>query len=150
MAQSLSQNIIHIVFSTKNRRPLLSDQARTRLYPYIANIIREKGSECYRAGGVADHIHLAVRLSKNVAHSKFIGEIKVSTSMWLKEISPELETFGWQDGYGAFSVGKKDLDALISYIDKQEEHHRKTTFQEEFRKFLDQYGIEYDERYVWG
>ena len=150
MPQSLSQNIIHIIFSTKNRRPCLTIETRERLYPYMANLIRDKKSECYRVGGVEDHIHLAVRLTSTMALSKFISEVKTGTSAWLKTIDPVLADFAWQDGYGAFSVGRQNLDALIRYIDQQEEHHKKEDFQAEFRKFLQKYGIEYDENYVWG
>ena len=116
----------------------------------MAQLIRDKGSECYRIGGVEDHVHLAIRLSKTTTLSRMISEAKTGTSKWLKNISPALSEFSWQEGYGAFSVSPKDLDAVIGYIDKQEEHHKKTTFQDEFRKFLIQYGVDYDEEYVWG
>ena len=150
MPQSLAINLIHIIFSTKNREPLLDKGTRERLYPYMAQLIRDKGSECYRIGGVEDHVHLAIRLSKTATLSKTISEAKTGTSKWLKEISPELSEFSWQEGYGAFSVSPKDLDAVIAYIDQQEEHHKKISFQDEFRKFLKQYGMDYDENYVWG
>ncbi len=150
MPQSLSQNIVHIIFSTKNRRPCLAAETRERLYPYMSNLIRERRSECYRIGGVEDHVHLAVRLTPTMALSKFISEVKTGTSAWLKTTDSTLADFGWQDGYGAFSVGRQNLDALIHYIDHQEEHHKKEDFQAEFRKFLQKYGIEYDENYVWG
>ena len=113
-------------------------------------LIRDKGSECYRIGGVEDHVHLAIRLSKTATLSKTIAEAKTGTSHWLKGLSPELSNFSWQEGYGAFSISPKDLDAVIHYIDHQEEHHKKATFQDEFRKFLKQYGVDYDEKYVWG
>lgn len=150
MAQSLSINIIHIIFSTKNRQPLLNKQIRERLYPYMAQLVRDKGSECYRIGGVEDHVHLAIRLSKTVTLSKMISEVKTGTSKWLKGVSSSLSEFAWQEGYGAFSVSPKDLDAVIKYIDRQEEHHKKASFQDEFRAFLKKYGVEYDENYVWG
>lgn len=150
MPQSLAINIVHVIFSMKNREPLLTGGVRERLYPYMANLIREKGSECYRIGGVEDHVHLAIRLSRTETLSKMISEAKTGTSQWLKAISPELSKFAWQEGFGAFSVSPKDLDAVIAYIDGQEEHHRTVTFQDEFRKFLRLYGVEYDEQYVWG
>jgi REP element-mobilizing transposase RayT len=148
--QSLSINLVHIIFSTKNREPFLDKAARERLYPYMAQLIRDKGSECYRIGGVEDHVHLAIRLSKTATLSQTISEAKTGTSKWLKEISPILSKFSWQEGYGAFSVSPKDVDAVIRYIDQQEEHHKKITFQDEFRKFLIKYKMDYDESYVWG
>jgi REP element-mobilizing transposase RayT len=150
MPQSLSVNLVHIIFSTKNREPMLTKNTRDRLYPYIAELIRDKGSECYRIGGVEDHIHLVIRLSKTATLSKTISEAKTGSSRWLKEVSPELSDFSWQEGYGAFSVSPKDLDSVIEYIERQEEHHKTVTFQDEFRKFLKQYKVEYDEQYVWG
>ena len=150
MPQSLSINLVHIVFSTKNREPLLNKETRARLYPYMAQLIRDKGSECYRIGGIEDHVHLAIRLSKTSTLSKTISEAKTGTSQWLKTLSAELTNFAWQEGYGAFSISPKDLDTVIHYIAQQEEHHKKVTFQDEFRKFLNQYQMEYDENYVWG
>lgn len=150
MPQSLSINLVHVIFSTKNREPYLDPDTRQRLYPYMAQLIRDKGSECYRIGGIEDHIHLAIRLSKTATLSKTISEAKTGTSRWLKEISPKLSSFSWQEGYGAFSVSPKDLDAVIGYIDHQEEHHKKISFQDEFRKFLNKYQMDFDENYVWG
>jgi REP element-mobilizing transposase RayT len=150
MPQSLSMNLVHIIFSTKNREPFLDKDTRDRLFPYMAELIRDKGSECYRIGGIEDHVHLAIRLSKTATLSKTISEAKTGTSRWLKTISPKLFNFSWQEGYGAFSISPKDLDAVIRYIDHQEEHHKKTRFQDEFRKFLKQYKMDYDEKYVWG
>ena len=150
MPQSLSINLVHIIFSTKNREPLLDPETRQRLFPYMAELIRDKGSECYRIGGVEDHVHLAIRLSKTATLSKTISEAKTGTSRWLKELSLKLSDFSWQEGYGAFSISPKDLDAVIRYIDQQEAHHKKTSFQDEFHKFLKQYKMDYDEKYVWG
>ncbi len=148
MPQSLSLNLVHIIFSTKNRHPFLDKNTRERLYPYMAQLIRDKGSECYRVGGVEDHVHLAIRLSKTATLSKTVSELKTGTSKWLKEVSPKLSKFAWQEGYGAFSISPKDLSAVTNYIDQQEEHHQKVSFQDEFRQFLKQYGMEYDEDYV--
>lgn len=114
----------------------------------MAQLIRDKGSECYRVGGVEDHVHLAIRLSKTATLSKTVSELKTGTSKWLKEVSPKLSKFAWQEGYGAFSISPKDLSAVTNYIDQQEEHHQKVSFQDEFRQFLKQYGMEYDEDYV--
>ena len=100
-------------------------------------------------GGVADHVHLAVRLSRTVTIAKLVEELKTSSSKWLKNQATGLEKFAWQRGYGAFSVGPPDLAALEKYIDNQEAHHRTKTFQEEYRAFLTKYGISYDEKFVW-
>lgn len=147
MAQSLAFLLVHIIFSTKNRAPVLEESLLPELFAYLATVARNDGSECYRVGGVADHVHLAIRLNRTANVSGLIGELKSSSSQWLKERS--LSDFSWQRGYGAFSVGPADLNALIAYIDAQKEHHAKQDFQDEFRAFLQKYGVEFDERYVW-
>jgi putative transposase len=149
MPQSLSYLLIHIVFSTKDRAPMLDASVRASLHAYLATVVRNMDCECYRVGGVADHVHLAVRMARTVTAAKLVEEVKTASSKWLKARSPALATFAWQRGYGAFSVGPTDLDALIRYIDGQEEHHRTRTFQEEYRAFLTKYEIEFDDRYVW-
>ena len=149
MPQSLSFLLIHVVFSTKDRAPVLNPSVRSALHAYLATVARNAGCECYRAGGVADHVHLALRVSRTITTAKLVEELKTSSSKWLKTQSPALAAFAWQRGYGAFSVGPSDLDALRHYIDTQEEHHRMRTFQAEYRAFLTKYGFEYDERYVW-
>lgn len=150
MPQSIAHVIVHIIFSTKDRRAFLSREIRERLFPYIAQVIRCRGSECYRVGGVEDHVHLAVRLSRTDNLSKLVSEIKTSTSRRLKEFSPGFDGFTWQQGYGAFSVSPEDLEALVSYIDKQEEHHAKMNFKDEMIEFFKSNEVDYDERYIWG
>jgi len=149
MPQSLSLVVIHVIFSTKERCPVIDAGMRPKLHAYLATVARNAGCECYRAGGVADHVHLAIRLSRTLTIAKLIENLKTSSSKWLKTQSADLGIFSWQRGYGCFSVGPKDLDALCAYIDDQEEHHRTRTFQDEFRMFLKKYGVEYDEAYVW-
>jgi putative transposase len=149
MSQSLALVIVHLVFSTKDRQPLLGASIRPALHAYLATVARNAGCECYRDGGVADHVHLAIRLSRTVTIAKLVEELKTSSSKWVKAQAPGLAVFSWQRGYGAFSVGPSDLDALRAYIDGQEEHHRTRTFQEEYRAFLTKYAVEFDERYVW-
>ena len=149
MPQSLSYLLVHIVFSTKDRIPVLDMATRPALHAYLATVARNAGCECYRVGGVADHVHLAVRISRTITVAHLIEELKTSSSRWLKTQSSALAHFAWQSGYGAFSAGPADLEALRQYIDTQEEHHRTRTFQEEYRAFLKQYEVEYDERYVW-
>lgn len=113
MPQSLSYLLIHVVFSTKNRVPVLADASvRLALHAYLATVARNADCECYRVGGIADHVHLAIRLSRTITTAKLVEELKTSSSKWLKTQSPDLAAFAWQRGYGAFSVGPADLDAL--------------------------------------
>jgi putative transposase len=152
MPQSLSYLLIHVVFSTKDRAPALAVAVRPALHAYLATVARNAGCECYRVGGVADHVHMAIRLSRTATIAQLVENLKTSSSKWLKTQTPQspaLASFAWQQGYGAFSVGPSDLEALRAYIDTQEEHHRTRTFQEEYRAFLKRYGVEYDERYLW-
>jgi len=149
MPQSLSLVIIHVIFSTKERRPFLDAGTRLQLHAYLATIARNAGCEAYRVGGVEDHVHLAIRLSRTITIAGLVETIKTSSSKWLKTLSPELPLFSWQRGYGCFSVDPSEVDELNEYIDDQVNHHRTRTFQEEFRMFLKKYGVEYDEAYVW-
>jgi REP element-mobilizing transposase RayT len=149
MPQSLAFVLVHIIFSTKDRVSVLDATVRPALHAYMATVARGADCECYRVGGVADHVHLAVRLSRTVGIAKLVEELKTSASKWLKTQSPALASFSWQRGYGAFSVGPSDLNVLRHYIDHQEEHHRTKSFEDEYRAFLKKYEIEYDERYVW-
>ena len=149
MPQSLSSLLIHVIFSTKDREPLLIDTVRPHLHAYLATVARSANCACYRVGGVSDHVHLAIGLSRTLPLAKLIQEIKTASSKWLKAQSGELGHFSWQRGYGAFSIGADGLDALRQYIDRQEAHHRRHTFQDEYRHFLKQHGVDHDERYVW-
>jgi REP element-mobilizing transposase RayT len=149
MPQSLAFLLVHVIFSTKDRASVLDASIRPPLYAYLATVARNAKCECYRVGGVADHVHLAIRLPRTGNVAELVEQLKSSSSKWLKPQSPALSKFAWQRGYGAFSVGPTDLDALTRYIDTQEAHHRKQTFQDEFRAFLKKYGIECDERYLW-
>jgi putative transposase len=149
MPQSFALIIVHLVFSTRDRSPVLNTSIRTALHAYLATVARNAGCECFRVGGVADHVHLAISLSRTTTTAKLVEELKTSSSKWLKTQSPALAAFAWQRGYAAFCVGPSDLDALRRYIDIQEKHHHKQTFEEELRAFLAKYGIEHDERYMW-
>jgi len=149
MPQSLSFLLVHLVFSTKNREPCLDASLRPDLHAYLATLARNAGCECFRVGGIADHVHLALRLSRTVTVAQVVEELKTTSSKWVKAKDASLPDFAWQRGYGAFSVGPSDLEALRHYIDHQEDHHRTRTFQEEYRAFLEKYHISYDEKYVW-
>jgi REP element-mobilizing transposase RayT len=150
MPHTLGYVLLHVIFSTKDRQPSLTDAVRGSTHAYLATVARNEGCECYRVGGVSDHVHLAIRLSRTLTIAKLVEELKTSSSKWLKTQSPLLHDFAWQRGYGVFSVSPSDLSALIAYIDTQEAHHAKQSFQDEFRRFLKRYGIEWDEQHVWG
>ena len=149
MPQSLSKSLHHIIFSTKHREKFLDDGVIKKMHAYLASCSRELDWECYRVGGVDDHVHLAVRQPRTASLSDFMGHIKRTSTKWIRTKGEGYKTFSWQGGYGAFSVSGPHLDQLIKYIDNQKEHHKSMTFQEENRMFLEKYGIEYDERYVW-
>jgi REP element-mobilizing transposase RayT len=150
MSQSLSQIYLHIIFSTKNRAPFLVDKAlRSTVHAYLAGTCRNLESPSLIVGGVEDHVHILCRFSKNLALAQFIRELKRESSKWIKTQGRDLVSFYWQNGYGAFSVSPGHVEDLKRYIANQEEHHRQETFQEEFRRLLEKYGVAYDERYVW-
>ncbi len=149
MPQSLSLVIVHIIFSTKDRFACLDPSTRPHLHAYLAAVARNSKCEGYRVGGTGDHVHLAVRLSRTTTIAGLVEELKTSSSKWLKMQRPELHRFAWQRGYGAFSVGPNEVDALTAYVSGQEEHHKVRTFQEEYLALLKKYGVQYDERYVW-
>lgn len=150
MPQSLAQIYVHIVFSTKDRRRFLKDaKIRGAMHGYLVGICEKQGSPSIATGGVEDHVHIACRLSKTCDVASLIMELKKGSSTWIKTQFPGLEAFHWQHGYGAFSVSPSHLEALQVYIANQEEHHRRESFQDEFRRLLKTYGIEFDERYVW-
>ncbi|MEX2317141.1 MAG: IS200/IS605 family transposase [Pirellulales bacterium] len=149
MAQSVSNVLLHIVFSTKNRRPWIDTDIEEELTKYIGGICRELGCPCHKIGAADDHIHIACSLSRTITISKLMEEIKTGSSKWIKTKGDRFADFAWQNGYGAFSIGQSQLNDLEHYIANQREHHRRLSFQDEFRQLLAKYEIPYDERYVW-
>jgi putative transposase len=149
MPQSLSQVILHIVFSTKDRRPWLDPEIRPRMHAYTATVCRDCDCEAYRVGGVADHVHIAARLARTISQADLLEKIKKTSSAWIKHQGDQYSGFFWQAGYGSFSIGWSQLEDLLRYIDHQEEHHRTRTFQEEYRDLLRKYRVKFDEKYVW-
>ena len=147
MPQSLHQVYGHIVFSTKDRVPLIDGEVEGELFSFIGGIIRDLGGSLIEINGTADHIHLLVRAGKATTDTEFIRQVKGSSSKWMS--SKGKKKFQWQAGYGWFSVSANDLEAARKYIQSQKEHHRKEGFQEEFVRFLKKYGVDYDERYLW-
>ena len=150
MAQSLARLWTHLIFSTKNRFPFLSDKSiRREMHAYLATMFRNYDCETIIVGGVEDHTHSLFALSRNHSIAAVVKEAKRTSCGWVKEKSPKLASFHWQAGFGAFSVSQSNLKEVIAYIENQEEHHKHVTFQDEYRAFLKAYGVEYDERYIW-
>ena len=149
MPQSLSHNIIHLVFSTKDRHPFISKEIREDLNGYMIGIIRSIDCHSIMIGSVFDHVHILFILSKNRALKDVVREIKAGSSRWMKSKDTSLEKFQWQGGYSAFSVSQSNVDAVIKYIRDQEEHHRAVSFQEELMKLLIKHEVKFDEDYLW-
>jgi REP-associated tyrosine transposase len=150
MSQSLAKIYTHIVLSTKHRYPFLADESvRTEMHAYLAGSCNNLKCPAIIVGGVADHVHILCVLSRNFSVADLVGEIKRSSSKWVKTKGILLCKFAWQNGYGAFSVSQSQVESVRTYIAAQEEHHRKKSFQNEFRSFLEKYRVEFDERYVW-
>jgi putative transposase len=149
MPQSLDNVLIQIVFSVKNREPLLGKRVRPELFAYVDRVVHRVGCVCLKVGGIEDHVHLAVRLGRTVEIAKLVERVKTSTSQWLKSTGADRAHFAWQRGYGVFSIGHRDLPALLSYVDGQEEHHKALSFEDEYRLLLKAHGIEGDERHMW-
>ena len=150
MAQSLARLWTHLVFSTKDRFPFLTDKVlRYEMHAYLAEILRNHDCETLIVGGVEDHTHSLFALSRMHTIASVVKEVKRTSSGWIKEAWPKLSKFYWQSGYAAFSVSQSNLTDVIRYIENQEEHHKRMTFQDEYRAFLNAYKIEFDEKYVW-
>jgi putative transposase len=150
MAQSLSRILTHIIFSTKDRYPFLTDrELRNRMHAYLARVFNEHESPAIEVGGTADHVHIACLLSRKHSVSEIVRKGKANSTAWVKDEGMRYLKFSWQSGYGAFSVDPSDIDSLQTYIRRQEEHHRIHTFQEEYLEILRKYHVEYDERYIW-
>ncbi len=135
----------HIIFSTKNREPWLDYDMQPRMHAYPATICRDLGTEFVRVGGVADHVHIVTALPRTLSQAELIEQIKKISSKWIKTIDTRYRGFLWQRGYGAFSVSPSQLDAVLQYVETQQEHHRTRTFQEEFRDLLRRHGVNFDE-----
>jgi putative transposase len=149
MSQSLSNIILHIIFSTKNREPWLDQAIRSRMHAYLATLCRDLGGERTHVNGVADHVHIVTTLPRTLSLAQLIEKIKKASSKWIKPLDLRYRQFFWQRGYAAFSVSPSQLDSVLRYLQSQEEHHRTRTFQEEYRDFLSRHGVKFDERYVW-
>jgi REP element-mobilizing transposase RayT len=149
MPQSYTSLHYHLVFSTRHREPLITPVVKKRLHAYMGGIIKAQGGHPVTIGVMADHVHLLVRLGPTKALADILRVLKANSTGWMKETFPELSGFAWQSGYGAFTVSITSLDAVRRYIENQEEHHRKRSFQSEYRAFLKRHDLEFDERYLW-
>lgn len=149
MPQSLTKLYAHLVFSTKNRTPYLDEEIRPRVHSYLATVVRNLDSRWVAVGGVADHVHILFDLAKLHAPVEFVEQTKRESSKFIKTLGARYQDFYWQRGYGMFSVGPAQLHQAEAYVRNQAEHHQVKSFQEEFREFLTQYEIEFDERFVW-
>lgn len=149
MAHTFTNLLTHIITSTKDRLPLIDEELKPQLLPYLGGIVRELDGKAHIINGTADHVHLLIGLPPVVSVSEVMRVVKANSSRWVHEQSSAYSRFGWQTGYGAFSVSQSNVAAVTKYIATQEEHHRKVSFQEEFIAYLKRHRIDYDERYIW-
>ena len=148
MPQSLSNVILHIIFSTKSREPWLGPAVRPRMHAYLATICRDLNAELVRVGGMADHVHIVTTLPRTISQAEIVEETKKTSSKWIKALDEGYRAFCWQRGYAAFSVSPSQLGSVLKYVEDQATHHRRRSFQEEYREILEKHGIHFDERYV--
>lgn len=149
MPQSLAKVYVHLIFSTKHRERVIFDEIRTDLHAYMGGILNGQGSQPLEINSEPDHVHAMFVLPRTETLSDVVGNVKKSSTDWLRTQDQRLASFFWQGGYGAFSVSQSAVEDVRDYIRRQREHHQRVSFQEEFRTFLRRYEIEFDERYVW-
>lgn len=149
MPQSLSKVYTHIIFSTKHRRNLIDESMESALFNYLGGICKALDCDPVQVGGHRNHVHILCLLSRKIAQMNLLEEVKKRSSKWIKTKDTRFSGFYWQDGYGIFSVKPSEAERVAIYIRNQKEHHKKMTFQQEFRKFLKANHVDYDERYVW-
>ena len=149
MAQTLVKNFVHIVFSTKNREPLIYPPYEGKLHAYLGSICMDMECQVIVIGGYTDHVHILCNISKKIALMTLVQKLKANSSRWIKTIDLNSAGFKWQDGYGSFSINYNEIDSVAKYIKNQHEHHQKTSFKEEYLSLLAKDDIQYDERYVW-
>ncbi len=149
MASTLTNLLVHVVFSTKERELDITDNYRERLYAYIGGIIRRDGAQSLSIGGMPDHIHLAMKTRSNQPLSDLVRKIKANSSKWINDNQFCGNKFAWQTGYGGFSVSASQIDKVRSYIENQAEHHKLKTFKDELIEMLEKHGVNYDPNYLW-
>ncbi|HEV8573318.1 MAG TPA: IS200/IS605 family transposase [Dehalococcoidia bacterium] len=146
MGHTYTRLYVHAVWSTKDRRPLITPALQAKLYPYVGGIARKHGFTTVAVGGIEDHIHILLTLPGNLSIAKAVQLIKGGSAKWVNDTVAVEGGFAWQEGYGAFTIGVSQVERTVAYIEGQAEHHQKQTFQEEFIQFLETHGIEYDPR----
>ena len=149
MSQSISNVYIHIVFSTKNRHNLITDEIKNELFDYLGGTCKHLECNPIKVGGYKNHVHILCVLSKKITLVTLLEEVKKSSSKWIKTKGAEFSKFYWQDGYSVFSVNPSQISIVSNYISNQQEHHRTKSFEEECMAFFKKYKIDFDERYVW-
>jgi REP element-mobilizing transposase RayT len=149
MPQSLARLHVHLIFSTKHRERLITDRVRDALHAYMATVLQNLGCAPVLINSVEDHVHILFELARTISISQAAEDVKKSSSKWIKTQGAEFAGFAWQAGYGAFAVSESNVSTVRGYIARQQENHRRKSFQEEYRAFLERHGIAYDERYVW-
>lgn len=150
MAHTYVNCLLHVVFSTRTRAPLLAQSWRSKVHDMLANIAHVRGFPTIVVGGVDDHVHLLMSLPKDKSISDCMRVLKATSSKWINDEFFRRRDFAWQEGYGAFAISPSHKEATIAYITNQDEHHRQRTFQDEYRDFLTRQGITWDEQYLWG
>jgi putative transposase len=150
MANTYSSLFYHVVFSTKQRTKFIRPEIEQRVWAYLGGVASRQGAKTVQIGGMEDHVHVLLMAPPKVSPAELVRRIKGDSSRWIHEVFPELRNFGWQDGYGVFSVSRSNVPQVVKYIQNQREHHRVRTFQEEYLLFLKKHQVAYDERYVWG
>jgi putative transposase len=148
-ATILSRVLVHLVFSTHQRIPSLTENVQVDLFPYLGGILRNLNSPPIQVGGYDDHVHILFGLSRTLSIAQTVEKVKTASSGWIKEQFPERRTFSWQAGYASLSVDSWDYAGVVAYILSQGEHHKKVSFTDEYRQMLELSGVEYDERYMW-
>jgi len=149
MSHTYTSQLLHCVFSTKERSRLITPDLQQRLWPYMGGIARDNKMKALAIGGVEDHVHLLLSLPATLSISKGMQLIKGGSSKWVHDTFPDHQDFAWQEGYGAFSIGISDVAKTTAYIENQIQHHTRRDFQTEFLVFLKKHGIQYDEQYIW-
>jgi putative transposase len=144
---SYRQLLYHLVFRTRDSQPVINQDHAAELYSYISGIIKNKNCHLYRINGVEDHLHILTDLHPSIALAYFMGEIKVSSSMWMKSCGHFRSLYGWAEGYGSFTCSYMDMRRIFDYIRNQKEHHHNKTFEQEYRSLLMESGVKIDERY---
>jgi REP element-mobilizing transposase RayT len=149
MAQSFTNLLYHLVFSTKHRQPIITSDVEGRVHRYIGGIVRGQGGIALEINGMPDHLHILAKLSQNKSIKDVLRDLKADSSGWIHDNFPGMKRFAWQAGYSAFSVSESQVERVRKYIQNQKQHHRRVSFQEELIALLKAHKIDYDEKYLW-